>query len=177
MLVKRDYESAFRHVPVSPLYSLLLGFEWQGTYYTERYLPFGLRTTPYLFSPLAEAFHWILKDHFERMETEAEVIHYLDDFLIVLPPDSNSDACSTTFRDLSTEVGFSIQETKKEQGTVARFAGIELNSHNMLIRLPTKQLPIPRFLVNQAMKCDCLSLRELQTLTGYLNFVALVVPL
>ena len=177
MLVKRDFESAFRHVPVSPLDSPLLGFEWQGTYYAERFLPFGLRTAPYLFNLFAEAFHWILKDHFERNETEAEVIHYLDDFLIVLPPDSNPDACSTTFRVLSTEVGLSIKETKNEQGTVVSFAGIELDSHSMVIRLPTKKLLKARFLVNQSMKCDSLSLRELQTLTGYLNFVALVVPL
>lgn len=177
MLVKRDFESAFRHVPVSPLDSPLLCFEWQGIYYPERFLPFGLRTELYLFNHFAEVFHWILEDHFERNETEAEVIHYLDNFLIVVPPDSHPDACSTTLRDLSTEVGLSIKETKNEQGTVVSFAGIELDSHSMLILLPTKKLLEARFQANQAMKCDSLSPLELQTLTGYLNFVALIVPL
>jgi len=44
ILVKRDFESAFRHIPVSPLDSALLGFKWQGIHYSECFLPFGLRT-------------------------------------------------------------------------------------------------------------------------------------
>ena len=41
-LVKRDFESAFRHIPVSPLDIPLLGFHWDKMYYEERFLPFGL---------------------------------------------------------------------------------------------------------------------------------------
>jgi len=51
---------------------------------------------------------------------------------------------------------------KSEKGTVVSFADIELDSHNMVIWLPTKKLLKARFLVNQAMKCDSLSLQELQ---------------
>ena len=61
LLVKRDFESAFRHIPISPLDSPLLGFQWQGKYYAERFLPFGLRTAPYLFNLFSEVFHWILE--------------------------------------------------------------------------------------------------------------------
>ena len=50
ILVKRDFESAFWHIPVSPLDSHLLGFHWENRYYTECFLPFGLRTAPYLFN-------------------------------------------------------------------------------------------------------------------------------
>ena len=57
LLVKRDFESAFRHIPVSPLDSPLLGFHWEGTFYAESFLPFGLRTAPYLFNLFAEVFH------------------------------------------------------------------------------------------------------------------------
>jgi len=140
MLVKRDFESAFRHVPVSPLDCPPPWSEWQGIYYVERLLPFGLHTAPYLCNLFAEAFHWILKDHFKRNETEAEVIYCLDDILIELPPDSNPDAWTTTCSNLSTEVGLSIKETQNEQGNVASLACIELDSHNMVIRLRTKNL-------------------------------------
>ena len=57
VLLKRDFESAFRHIPVSPLDIPLLGFHWQDSYYAEQFLPFGLRTAPYLFNLFAEAFH------------------------------------------------------------------------------------------------------------------------
>ena len=35
LLVKSDFESALRHIPVSPLESPLLGLQWQGRYYAE----------------------------------------------------------------------------------------------------------------------------------------------
>jgi len=46
ILIKRDFESAVSHIPVSPLNCPLLGFHWKSKYYTERFLPFGLRTAP-----------------------------------------------------------------------------------------------------------------------------------
>jgi len=56
LLVKRDFESAFRHIPIFPLDTPLLGFHWEGPYYSELFLPFGLRTAPYLFNPFANYF-------------------------------------------------------------------------------------------------------------------------
>ena len=85
ILIKRDFESAFRHIPVSPYDSPLCGFHWQNQYYAERYLPFGLWTAPYLFDLLAEDFHWILEDQLIKHHIPARIIHYLDDFHIVIP--------------------------------------------------------------------------------------------
>ena len=42
ILIKSDFEAAFRHIPISPEDSPLLGFHWQNRYYAERFLPFGL---------------------------------------------------------------------------------------------------------------------------------------
>ena len=57
ILIKRDFESAFRHIPVSPEDSPLLGFHWLDKHYMERFLPFGLQTAPYLCNLFAEVFH------------------------------------------------------------------------------------------------------------------------
>ena len=57
ILTKRDFESAFCHIPVSPIDPPLLGFQWEEAFYTERFLPFGLRTAPYLFNRFAKPFH------------------------------------------------------------------------------------------------------------------------
>ena len=59
-LVKRDLADAFRHMPVAISDWWLLGFFWDGVYYFDRFLPFGLRTSPYLFDLLAKALHWML---------------------------------------------------------------------------------------------------------------------
>jgi len=177
LLVKRDFESAFRHIPISPIDSPLLGFEWAGTYYSERFLPFGLPTAPYLFNLFAELFHWILADSLNTLNREASVIHYLDDFLIVLPPHGNGIDCGSTFAELSSEVGLSIKVAKNEEGTTASFGGVEFNTIAMVIRLPTRKLHKACQLVEAAISQHSLSLVELQTLTGYLNFIAIMVPL
>jgi len=137
-LVKRDFESAFRHIPVSPLDTPLLGLYWQNTYYAEQYLPFRLRTAPYIFNLFAETFHWILADELQRMALPAKIVHYLDDFLIILPPATTTDLniYTTRFSELCQEVGLSIKESKNEEGTIAIFGGIEMDTENMVIRLP-----------------------------------------
>ena len=56
-IMKRDWEAAFRTVPVSPSDRWLLGFKWNGKCYTEYYLPFGLRTALLIFNLFAEALH------------------------------------------------------------------------------------------------------------------------
>ena len=57
ILVKRDFESAFWHVPIAPDDQPILGFEWKDKYYAEQFLPFGLRTASYLFNLFAETFY------------------------------------------------------------------------------------------------------------------------
>ncbi len=56
-IIKKDIADAFRNIPVAPLSRWLLGFEWQGTYYEETCLPFGLSTAPLLFNLFAKGFH------------------------------------------------------------------------------------------------------------------------
>jgi len=176
-MVKWDFENAFRHIPVSPIDTPLLGFAWQGQYYAERFLPFGLRTSPYLFNHFAEVLHWLLGHTLSMNSIQAEIVHYLDDFLIILSPGTNLDACSTIFRQLCTKVGLSIKETKREQGTQASFGGIEVDTVLMVIRLPPQRLLKAQKLVQTAINQNSITLNELQTLTGYLNFVVIATPL
>lgn len=56
-LIKKDLKDAFRVVPIAPLQCWLLGFKWQGHYYHENCLPFGLRTAPFIFNLFAEGLH------------------------------------------------------------------------------------------------------------------------
>ena len=60
LMAKVYLKSAFHMVPVRAKDSDLLGMYWQGRYYVDTCLPFGLRSAPYLFNQFAEALHWIL---------------------------------------------------------------------------------------------------------------------
>lgn len=140
ILVKQDFESAFRQIPVFPLDSPLLGFHRHGMYYDECFLPFGLRTAPYLFNLFAEVFHLPLEAELQKHNLAAPIIHYFDDFFLVLPPRGRPKAYTTTFANLGIVVGVSIKESKSEEGTRASFTGIELDTRSMTIRLPTNKL-------------------------------------
>src|SRR5271156_6018275 len=61
VLMKRDLKSAFRHIPVAVEDHWLLLFEWEGKFYIDAFLPFGLRTAPFIFNLFAEALDWILQ--------------------------------------------------------------------------------------------------------------------
>ena len=140
LLVKRDFENAFRHIPISPIDVPLLGFEWKRKYYAERFLPFGLRTTPYLFYLIAEVFHWIPAVVFRQNAMPAAIIHHLDNFLFILPCQGNCESYSRIFSELSTRVGLSSKKSKSEQGTVASFGGVEFDIEHMVIHLPIGKL-------------------------------------
>ena len=53
-LSKVDMKHAFRICPVSPEDWPLLGIFWEGKYYVDKVLPFGLRSSPFLFNRLAD---------------------------------------------------------------------------------------------------------------------------
>ena len=57
--------------------SRCLVFFWQGRYYYEQVVPFGLRSSPFIFNTFADAIQWIIKHHFSI----SDLLHYLDDFL------------------------------------------------------------------------------------------------
>ena len=62
-LAKTDIESAFRLIPLRPSDYELFGMHWEGSYYYDKVLPFGLRSAPYLFNLLSAAMEWILLNH------------------------------------------------------------------------------------------------------------------
>ena len=80
LMLKRDLKSAFRHIPVCTEDYCFLIFEWNRKYYIDLFLPFGLRTAPFIFNLFVEALHWILQRKYAWI-----LHHYLDDFIAFSP--------------------------------------------------------------------------------------------
>jgi hypothetical protein len=55
---------------------------WEGKYYYDKVLPFGLRSAPSIFNQLSDALEWILLNKCNI----SFVCHILDDFLLIEPP-------------------------------------------------------------------------------------------
>ena len=53
-----------------------------------------------------------------------EVVHYLDNFLAILPPNGNSGYYGSIFAELYGEVGLSVKESKSEEGMAVSFGGM-----------------------------------------------------
>ena len=77
-MAKVDIKHAFRLCPVRPADYPLLGIYWNNAYYVDTRLPFGSRSSPYIFNSFADALCWILV----TVGGIAHIIHYLDDFFM-----------------------------------------------------------------------------------------------
>ena len=122
--VKRDLKDAFRHIPVATSDQWLLGFECDGRYWLERYLPFGLRTAPFLFDLFAKALNWVLI----AVLSWTIVLHYLDDFFAILPLHINANSYADQFDQVCNDLGLTVNHSKDAMGTIADFLGIEFDS-------------------------------------------------
>lgn len=100
-LVKRDLKDAFRHILVASSDQWLLGFYCNGRYWMKRYLPFGLRTSPFIFNLFAKALHCVLAAVLMR----TIILHYLDDFFAILSTKDDPIAYADQFDQLRTDLG------------------------------------------------------------------------
>ena len=138
-MAKTDIESAFRLFPVHPDDLELLGMFWDGQYYFDKVLPFGLRSAPYIFNQLSDAIEWILLNKC----CISFVCHILADFLIMEPscPTSPLDSfcraslssMTTTFKNLNIPISAAKTEGPSQ---ISQFMGIILDSGKMEARLP-----------------------------------------
>ena len=172
MMMKRDLKSAFRHVHVNPCDYWLLLFEWQGKFYVDMFLPFGLCTSPRIFNLFAEALHWI----FETLQ-EWNVTHYLDDFLIVFPSNTNLDTYSNQFDEILSTLGLSKAAEKDANECVVMHLGFEFDSINMEIRLPQNKKQRAIDAISFLLSSSMVSLSVLESTLGFLSHCCQVVHL
>ena len=168
-LVKKDLADAYRHIPVAKSDWWTLGFEWMGTFWFERFLPFGLRTSAFLFDLFAKALNWIMLQKFQ------DIIHYLDDFFGVFPDPQMADKFNSYFNEVCRDFGVTVNIKKDLGGTVMDFLEIELDTNLMQAWLPQENLDKARSLVKEALQKPTLSYQKLETLIGFLSFASKVV--
>jgi len=111
LMAKLDIKHAFRLCPVRLEDRELLGIHWQGKFSIDLCLPFGLRSSPYLFNRLADAFEWLLKSNYRIQD----LMHYLDDYFMVGPADSSVCAHNVkTILLVAFQVGIPLAPNKLE---------------------------------------------------------------
>ena len=172
LLAKVDIEAAYRLIPVHPQDRPLLAMQWQGKLYVDPMLPFGLRSAPKIFNAVADALNW----HF-RQSGISLILHYLDDFIIIAPPDSPQ--CALALAILKAEckrLGVPIAAHKTEgPSTLITFLGILIDTISGLLRLPADKLCRLQSLLREWGDRKACSRKELESLVGLLNHACKVV--
>jgi hypothetical protein len=144
---------------------LLLGLSWHGDTLVDSTLPFGLQSAPKLFTEVAAI----------GRRNIVHAMHYLDDFLIVGPP--NSSECSRVLQEslrLCDRLGFPIAPHKLE-GPASRlsFFRILLDSESDTLSLQADKCARLRVKISEwrgrkfCRKRKLLSLRPGNSITGF----------
>lgn len=163
---KIDLKDAFCMCPVNPADRHLLSIYWQGKFYVDKCLPFGLRSAPGIFNSIAEAIQWIAKEKFKV----SYLIHYLDDFFTAC---STATACRENLEQtigVCNDLGAPVKPEKVE-GPVKEiaFLGIHINSNNMTVSLPPEKKEELRGKIEEFVKKKKATKREVLSLIGKLS--------
>ena len=172
LMAKIDIKSAYRIVPVHPVDRHLLATSWNGQLYVDGALPFGLRSAPKIFTALADAFEFIMKQHGIEW-----VWHYLDDFITIGPPATTKCAAALDIMlALSDLLGIPLATDKIEgPACVITFLGITLDAVQMELRLPEEKIERLKSLIEEWSPKRWCRKRDLESLIGQLHHASTVV--
>jgi hypothetical protein len=167
LMAKYDIRNAFRLIRVRVQDQHLLGMLFQGKYYYELCLPFGLKSAPGLFELFATAIEEFI--HRSGVET---IRHYIDDYLTIsfaLSAQSDYDKVIEMFKKLNIELA---SEKLAKPSTRIEFLGLVIDSDLMKVELPQDKLGRYKALLDEWLKKEYCTLQELQSLVGKLVFAS-----
>ena len=172
LLVKADVKAAYRLVPVHPDDRELLAVEWKGERFLDARLPFGLRSAPIIFTAVADAIEWCV-----RQRGVSGIDHYLDDYIIVSPPCmETSERALRTLQEECAALGVPLAPEKQEGPTTRlRFLGIDIATATGQLLLPADKLTELRQVVDYWLLLKVCRRRELESLVGSLHHASKVI--
>ena len=138
LLFKTDISDAFKLVPIRPDLWPYHGISWNRQFYFYSRLVFGSRSSPKIFDNLSVALCWIATQNYSI----PNVLHLLDDFLVVLPDTSEAASITDRFLHIFDSLGVPLAVHKTEgPSTCLEYLGIILDSVKMEARLPPPKGP------------------------------------
>ena len=171
-LAKTDVQHAFRIAPIHFSDYELLGFSWEGQFYYDKCLAFGVSSSCQFFEQISSALEWIA---IEKIGCKA-MVHILDDFLFIENTYSDCLQSLRSFLHMCSDIGILIADEKTHMPfTSMTFVGFSLDTLRMEASLPLDKLSKAKDLLLKFLNKDSCRLRELQSLIGFLNFCCLVI--
>ena len=133
-------------------------------------LPFGLSSAPKIFTAVADAVEWCISQ-----EGVEYIFHYLDDFAVVGPPDSQ--ACSQYLRILKQVcAALGIPLAPDKEGGPSAILTLIIDTHKGELRLPADKLQRLIQSVSEWANRKSCTRKDLESLVGTLQDAAKVIP-
>ena len=169
LMAKADIKSAFRLLPVHPDDFNLLGFFFNGSYYYDKCMPMGCSISCVTF----ERFSTFLEYCVRKVAATDNIIHYLDDFLFTGSADSLDCARAlSSFTVVCKDFGVPLASDKTVGPTTQiTFLGLTIDTVAQTIQVPPTKIVAIVEKLDAALHKPKLTLRELQSLLGSLNFL------
>jgi len=144
---------------------------WNNQLSIDTTLPFGLRSAPIIFTAVADAAAWVVKQ-----AAQVPLIHYLDDLIVAPPRTGDCQEVLCTLLQTFEGLGLPVAGDKLEgPSPVITFLGIVLDSKEMTCRLPDRKLNELHALVGSWLGRRSCTKRELQSLVEKLQHACKVV--
>jgi hypothetical protein len=170
VLCKTDIEHAYKLMPIAEEDIPALGIRWFQHWLYDCTLPMGSCSGCAIFEKLSKALQFLAQHHGCGL-----MCHILDDFLMVTLNNLDASFKLATFLELCKLLGITMVAEKTEIGTTLTFMGIELDTVIMESRLPMEKLDRCGALLALYQTQRQITVYQLQSLAGLLNFACTVV--
>ena len=182
---KSDMTSAFRHLAMKKKYWKFLVMKAQSPlddlwyYFVDKCMPFGASISCAHFQSFSNAVAHIVMTLSKRKN-----INYLDDFFFTALKKAICDGQIQLFLDICSQIKFPVSMEKTFWGTTRLvFLGLLIDTVNQLICIPVEKIEKAKSLINKVINKPNnktrkkVTLHDLQSITGFLNFLCkAVVP-
>ena len=161
-MVSIDLNHAFYHVPLAPSQKQFFAFDFLGKRYCFKCLPFGLTSSPRIFTKVLRPLIKLIRSKGIR------VVAYLDDLLLMARTKEELLLHTASLRKCLQDHGFTINENKSclTPSHVIDYLGFQINSRLMVMKLPRKKLQSLIRECRKAKQLIHLPVRKLASLIG-----------
>lgn len=168
LLGVHDIKSAFRLLPVHRSDFDLLGICFDDKFYVDKCLPFGCSVSCSLFEKFSSFIEWSVIEK----SGKKSISHYLDDFFFAGKKDSNDCLdLMNSFTGVCSDLGVPIA-VEKSVGpvTVLKFLGLEIDTIDMVVRIPQDKLFKLRSLLEPLLFRERIKFKEFESIIGLMAF-------
>ena len=172
---KTDLKSAFRIVPCKPDNFCLLVMQMKHPrtnvvhYFMDKCLPFGASRSCALFQAFSDALKYLFE---EITGNHYHVTNYLDDYLFYHESPERCNLMVSQFIQLCSRLNVPVSEEKTELAADKMvLLGILLDGANRVLVVPEEKRTKALNILNWVISKRSLTIKQLQRLTGILNFL------